>query len=128
MNVGDKNESEGHSLSELDSEIGKVTREALISVDKAPLSLPARSGIDPRQSRQQWLALLEQDPRLVGQPAERRGARQIENETLVRLNRSLHAAWRDAVRTPWRNCGAACATRCLCPAKARQSLSTMRQI
>jgi capsular polysaccharide biosynthesis protein len=27
----------------------------------------------------------------------------IENETLVRLNRSLHAAWRDAVRTPWRN-------------------------
>ena len=27
----------------------------------------------------------------------------IENEKLVRLNRSLHAAWRDAVRTPWRN-------------------------
>jgi capsular polysaccharide biosynthesis protein len=26
----------------------------------------------------------------------------IENEKLVRLNRSLHAAWRDAVRTPWR--------------------------
>ena len=27
----------------------------------------------------------------------------IENEKLVRLSRSLHAAWRDAVRTPWRN-------------------------
>jgi capsular polysaccharide biosynthesis protein len=32
------------------------------------------------------------------------GARDlIENEKLVRINRSLHAAWRDAVRTPWRN-------------------------
>ena len=27
----------------------------------------------------------------------------VENEKLVRLNRSLHAAWRNAVRTPWRN-------------------------
>jgi capsular polysaccharide biosynthesis protein len=27
----------------------------------------------------------------------------IENERLVRLNRSLHAAWRNAVRTPWRS-------------------------
>jgi capsular polysaccharide biosynthesis protein len=27
----------------------------------------------------------------------------IENEKLVRISRSLHAAWRDAVRTPWRN-------------------------
>ena len=27
----------------------------------------------------------------------------IENEKLVRLSRSLHAAWRNAVRTPWRN-------------------------
>jgi len=27
----------------------------------------------------------------------------IENEKLVRINRSLHAAWRNAVRTPWRN-------------------------
>jgi capsular polysaccharide biosynthesis protein len=27
----------------------------------------------------------------------------IESERLVRVNRSLHAAWRDAVRTPWRN-------------------------
>jgi capsular polysaccharide biosynthesis protein len=27
----------------------------------------------------------------------------IENEKLVRINRSLHAAWRTAVRTPWRN-------------------------
>ncbi len=27
----------------------------------------------------------------------------IENERLVRLSRSLHAAWRDTVRTPWRN-------------------------
>jgi hypothetical protein len=26
----------------------------------------------------------------------------IENEKLVRISRSLHAAWRDAVRTPWR--------------------------
>ena len=31
------------------------------------------------------------------------GARElIENERLVRISRSLHAAWRDAVRTPWR--------------------------
>jgi capsular polysaccharide biosynthesis protein len=27
----------------------------------------------------------------------------VENEKLVRISRSLHAAWRDAVRTPWRN-------------------------
>jgi hypothetical protein len=27
----------------------------------------------------------------------------IENEKLVRLSRSLHEAWRNAVRTPWRN-------------------------
>ena len=27
----------------------------------------------------------------------------IENEKLVRISRSLHAAWRDAIRTPWRN-------------------------
>jgi capsular polysaccharide biosynthesis protein len=27
----------------------------------------------------------------------------IENEKLVRINRSLHAAWRNVVRTPWRN-------------------------
>jgi capsular polysaccharide biosynthesis protein len=27
----------------------------------------------------------------------------IENENFVRLNRSLHTAWRNAVRTPWRN-------------------------
>ena len=26
----------------------------------------------------------------------------IENEKLVRISRSLHAAWRDAIRTPWR--------------------------
>jgi capsular polysaccharide biosynthesis protein len=28
---------------------------------------------------------------------------QIDSEKLVRINRSLHAAWRDVVRTPWRN-------------------------
>ena len=33
-------------------EKGKVTRRASIAVDKAPLSLRARSGIDPRRSRQ----------------------------------------------------------------------------
>jgi capsular polysaccharide biosynthesis protein len=27
----------------------------------------------------------------------------VGNERLVRVNRSLHTAWRDAVRTPWRN-------------------------
>ena len=27
----------------------------------------------------------------------------VENEKLVRISRSLHGAWRDAVRTPWRN-------------------------
>jgi hypothetical protein len=40
------------ALPELDSEKGKVTRTASIAVDKAPLSLRARSGIDPRRSRQ----------------------------------------------------------------------------
>jgi capsular polysaccharide biosynthesis protein len=30
-------------------------------------------------------------------------ARQLENEKLVRINRSLHEAWRNAVRAPWRN-------------------------
>ena len=60
--------------SELDSEKGKVTRTASIGVDKAPLSLRARSGIDPGRSRQAAPALSEQDW-LVRQPAERRGAR-----------------------------------------------------
>ena len=27
----------------------------------------------------------------------------VENEKLVRISRSLHAAWRDAIRAPWRN-------------------------
>jgi hypothetical protein len=43
---------------ELDSEEGKVTRTASIGVDKAPLSVRARSGIDPRLSRQAVPALL----------------------------------------------------------------------
>ena len=37
---------------ELDSEKGKVTRTASIAVDKAPLSLRARSGIDAQLSKQ----------------------------------------------------------------------------
>jgi hypothetical protein len=44
---------------ELDSEKGKVTRTASIGVDKAPLSLRARSGIDARLSTRLWPALLE---------------------------------------------------------------------
>ena len=40
------------ALPELDSEKGKVTRAVSILVDKAPLSERARSGIDPRRSRQ----------------------------------------------------------------------------
>src|SRR3984957_2818290 len=89
--------------SELDSEIGKVTRGALIAVDKAPLSLPARSGIDPRLKRRGHPSLSEQDPDLLDTQRSSVARDRIENEKLVRINRSLHAAWRDAVRTPWRN-------------------------
>ena len=91
------------ALPELDSEKGKVTRTASIAVDKAPLSLRARSGIDPRRSGGRRPALLEQDWDLSDSQRSGVARDRIENEKLVRLSRSLHAAWRDAVRTPWRN-------------------------
>src|SRR5882757_4729584 len=63
------------ALSELGSEMGKVTWGAPMAVDKAPLSLPARWGIDPRLNRvgvspRQWMR-----SGLVGHSAEQRGAR-----------------------------------------------------
>ena len=91
------------ALPELDSEKGKVTRTASIAVDKAPLSLRARSGIDPRLK--QAGGSLRYWSRIGLSDSQRSGVARdlIENEKLVRLSRSLHAAWRDAVRTPWRN-------------------------
>ena len=68
------NESEGHSLLELNSERGNVTPAALIAVDKPLLSLAARSGIDRGEqaaSRLRWSRT-----GLVGQPVECGGARQ----------------------------------------------------
>jgi capsular polysaccharide biosynthesis protein len=46
---------------------------------------------------------LELDPALLDTRRTRPARELIENEKLVRMSRSLHAAWRDAVRTPWRN-------------------------
>jgi capsular polysaccharide biosynthesis protein len=46
---------------------------------------------------------LGQDPDVLDSQRSGVARDRIENEKLVRLNRSLHAAWRDAVRTPWRN-------------------------
>src|SRR5271163_3816224 len=60
---------------ELDSEKGKVTWTALITVDKPLLSLPARSGIDRQLSRQAVACAIGVGLGLVRQPAERRGAR-----------------------------------------------------
>ena len=82
--------------------MGKVTRAHLIAVDKPLLSLPARSGIDPRLSRRP-AACVGAGPDLLDSQWNGVARDRIENEKLVRLNRSLHAAWRDAVRTPWRN-------------------------
>jgi capsular polysaccharide biosynthesis protein len=46
---------------------------------------------------------LEQDLDLLDTQRSGVARDRIENEKLVRINRSLHAAWRNAVRTPWRN-------------------------
>ena len=59
MDVGGVNESDGHSLIGAKLRKGKVTRTASIAVDKAPLSLRARSGIDARLSMQARPASLE---------------------------------------------------------------------
>ena len=67
---------------------------------QAPLSLPAGSGIDPRLKRASHPSLLEQDLDLSDTQRSGVARGPIENERLVRINRSLHAAWRDAVRTP----------------------------
>ena len=48
----------------------------------------------------------------------------IENEKLVRINRSLHAAWRDAIRTPWRNLRRRLRDALLVSSEEFQSLST----
>jgi capsular polysaccharide biosynthesis protein len=81
----------------------KVTRAALIAVDKPLLSLPARSGIDRRLSRRAVACAFGAGSDLLDSQRSAVARELIENEKLVRLNRSLHAAWRDAVRTPWRN-------------------------
>src|SRR5450432_1628795 len=83
--------------------MGKVTRRAAIAVDKAPLSLPARSGIDPRLKRRGSALASGADWDLLDTQRNSVARDRIENEKLVRINRSLHAAWRDAVRTPLRN-------------------------
>ena len=84
--------------------MGKVTLVPPIAVDKPLLSLPAAWGIDPRGARSSpGLRLLEQDPDLLDSQRSSVARDRIENEKLVRLNRSLHAAWRDAIRTPLRN-------------------------
>src|SRR5271170_6766017 len=88
---------------ELDSEKGKVTRTASILVDKALLSLPARSGIDRRLSRHAVACAIGAGLDLSDSQRSGVARDRIENEKLVRLSRSLHAAWRDAVRAPWRN-------------------------
>src|ERR1700689_3076926 len=87
----------------LDSEKGKVTRTASIGVDKAPLSLRARSGIDPRRIRQAVACAIGAGLDLSDSQRSGVARDRIENEKLVRLSRSLHGAWRDVVRTPWRN-------------------------
>jgi capsular polysaccharide biosynthesis protein len=46
---------------------------------------------------------LEQDLDLLDTQRSGVARDRIENEKFVRINRSLHAAWRNAVRTPWRN-------------------------
>jgi capsular polysaccharide biosynthesis protein len=83
--------------------MGKVTPAFLIAVDKPVLSLPTRSGIDPRLSRRRAACAHGAGPDLLDSQWNGVARHRIENEKLVRLNRSLHAAWRDAVRTPWRN-------------------------
>jgi capsular polysaccharide biosynthesis protein len=83
--------------------MGKVTPAALIPVDKQLLSLPSRSGIDPRLSRRPAACAVGAGPDLLDSQRNAVARDRIENEKVVRLNRLLHAAWRDAVRTPWRN-------------------------
>ena len=89
------------ALRELDSETDKVTLAAPITVDKPLLSLPAGSGIDPRLSGRR-AACVGAGSDLLDSQRNAVARDRIENEKLVRFNRSLHAAWRDAVRTPWR--------------------------
>jgi capsular polysaccharide biosynthesis protein len=83
--------------------MSKVTPAALIAVDKAPLSLRVRSGIDPRLSRRAAACAIGAGLDLSDSQRSGVARDRIENEKLVRLSRSLHAAWRDAVRTPLRN-------------------------
>ena len=91
------------ALSELDSETGKVTRMSLIAVDKALLSAKAGSGIDPRLNRAGVSLASGANPNVLDTQRSSVARDRIENEKLVRITRSLHAAWRDAFRTPLRN-------------------------
>ena len=52
----------------------------------------------------------------------------VENEKLVRISRSLHTAWRNAVRTPWRNFRRRLRGALHHPAREFRSLSTRRPI
>ncbi len=91
------------ALSELHSEKGKVTRTVSIIVDKAALVAAGAFGHRPAAeqaggSLRYWSRIGLSDSQRSGVARDR-----IENEKLVRLSRSLHAAWRDAVRTPLRD-------------------------
>jgi capsular polysaccharide biosynthesis protein len=81
----------------------KSPRAGPIAVDKPPLLLPARSGIEPRLKRRATALAMEKDPDLLDTQQSGVARDRVENEKLARINRSLHAVWRNAFRTPWRN-------------------------
>jgi capsular polysaccharide biosynthesis protein len=49
------------------------------------------------------MAFVGRNPDLLDIQRPQAARQLIENEKLVRINRSLHEAWRNAVRAPWRN-------------------------
>ncbi len=106
VDADDMNESEGHSLTGAKApKWAKSRGPSGSAVDKPLLSLPGAFGHRPavEQAGSGRLRDLEQDRILLDSQRNGVARDRIENEKLVRLNRSLHAAWRDAVRTPWRN-------------------------
>src|SRR6185437_11498765 len=90
----------GESRARASVRTGKVTRAGLIA--GPPLSLVRGSGIDAGRSSGRRPRLQEFDPALLDSQRPHGPRELIENEKLVRISRSVHAAWRDAVRTPWR--------------------------
>ncbi len=108
--------------------MGKVTRAALIAVDKAPLSLPARSGIDPAaESCGRQPSPVEQ----IGTCWTPSGAAWRATESKTKSSfASIDRCMRPG-ETPFARHGgisaAGCATRCLRPARESRSLSTRRR-